>query len=158
MAAIQALRDDAVWDAMRAGSWEAGGWDPALFEACLSRSHTLAVPGGEDFSHRYPTPDEIVETLLKISVRSRYDGILALEKFENQTTVSFLKSALAMMVDGYREQEVREILTTELAFFRQRRQQHERVFRHMARLAPAFGVAGSVIGLMACCSESAIPR
>ena len=40
--ALQALRGDAVWKAMAAGSWKAGGWDPRLFEACLCRSQTLA--------------------------------------------------------------------------------------------------------------------
>jgi hypothetical protein len=51
--AMQALRGDSVWKAMEAGKWGGGGWDPRLFEACLSRSHTLAQP--ETFSHRYPT-------------------------------------------------------------------------------------------------------
>ncbi len=105
--------------------------------------------GWNAYRVRPPTADEIVETLIKISITSRYDGILSLDRFENQVTVSFLKNALEMIVDGYHAPEVREILLTELAFFRQRRQQHERVFRHTARLAPAFGVAGSVIGLMA---------
>jgi hypothetical protein len=35
---LQALRGDAVWKAMAAGSWKAGGWDPKLFEACLCHS------------------------------------------------------------------------------------------------------------------------
>jgi hypothetical protein len=51
--ALQALRGDAVWKALAAGSWKAGGWDPELFEACLCRSQTLAQP--PTFSHRYPT-------------------------------------------------------------------------------------------------------
>lgn len=51
--ALQALRGDAVWKAMESGTWASGGWDPRLFEACLSRSHTLAQP--ESFSHRFPT-------------------------------------------------------------------------------------------------------
>lgn len=51
--AIQGLRGDRVWEALDAGSWQAGGWDPRLFEACLSRSQTLTQP--ESFSHRYPT-------------------------------------------------------------------------------------------------------
>lgn len=51
--ALQALRGPAVWSAMQAGSWSDGGWDPQLFEACLSRSHTLAQP--ETYSHRYPS-------------------------------------------------------------------------------------------------------
>jgi chemotaxis protein MotA len=62
--------------------------------------------------------------------------------------VSFLKSALEMLVDGWDEREIRDVLLTELTFFRRRRQEHERVFRHTARLAPAFGVAGSVVGLI----------
>lgn len=57
VAAIQALRGDVVWRAMETGSWSAGGWDPRLFEACLSRSHTLAQP--ESYSHRYPTVEQI---------------------------------------------------------------------------------------------------
>jgi hypothetical protein len=55
--AMQGLRGDAVWKAMDAGSWAAGGWDPALFAACLSRTQTLAQP--ESFSDRYPTRDQI---------------------------------------------------------------------------------------------------
>lgn len=57
VAAVQSLRGEAVWEAMQTGDWATGGWDPRLFEACLSRSHTLAQP--ETFSHRYPTPAQI---------------------------------------------------------------------------------------------------
>ena len=38
VAAVQGLQGDAVWQAMDAGSWRAGGWDASLFEACLWRS------------------------------------------------------------------------------------------------------------------------
>jgi len=57
VSAVQGLRGDAVWKAMETGKWSAGGWDPRLFEACLSRSHTLAQP--ETFSDRYPTTEQI---------------------------------------------------------------------------------------------------
>ncbi|MEQ9410294.1 MAG: hypothetical protein RIK87_21335 [Fuerstiella sp.] len=57
--AVQALRGRAVWDAMASGSWNKGGWDPALFNACLARSQTLRQP--ETFSHRYPTSTQIRE-------------------------------------------------------------------------------------------------
>jgi hypothetical protein len=32
---VQALRGDAVWDALAAGSWSAGGFSPRILEACL---------------------------------------------------------------------------------------------------------------------------
>jgi len=59
VSAVQGLRGDAVWKAMDAGNWKSGGWDRSLFEACLSRSQTLAQPA--TFSHRHPTQQQIQE-------------------------------------------------------------------------------------------------
>lgn len=75
--AVQGLRGDSVWQAMAAGNWEAGGWDPALFEACLCRTQTLAQP--ETFSHRHPTPEQIREWVKDpIAYRIEYaDGLKA---------------------------------------------------------------------------------
>lgn len=75
--AMQALRGHAVWAALEAGSWKAGGWDPRLFEACLSRSHTLAQP--PTFSHRYPTSTQMREWVKDpIAYRFEYaDGLKA---------------------------------------------------------------------------------
>jgi hypothetical protein len=53
VASMQAMRGDAVWQAMEKGSWDAGGFSPQLFESCLCRSHTLAQP--DTFSDRFPT-------------------------------------------------------------------------------------------------------
>jgi len=56
---LQALRGNAVWKALGAGKWEAGGWSGQLFDACLCRSQTLAQP--ETFSHRFPTVRQMRE-------------------------------------------------------------------------------------------------
>jgi hypothetical protein len=74
---LQALRGEAVWKAMAAGSWSAGGWDAELFQACLCRSQTLAQP--PTFSHRYPTAKQI-RTWVKEPVCYRFeyaDGLKA---------------------------------------------------------------------------------
>jgi chemotaxis protein MotA len=110
------------------------------------------------YRRNVPGTDEIVNTLMDLSVRSRRKGVLALEDAENETTVSFLKRALGMLIDGYSADEIRDILYTEMHYFRERRLQHERLFRHAARLAPAFGVAGSVIGLIAMLSGIGDPQ
>ncbi len=57
VAAVQALQGDAVWKALEAGNWQAGGWDSRLFDACLARTQTLAQP--ETFSHRRPTVQQM---------------------------------------------------------------------------------------------------
>lgn len=90
---MHALRGDAVWKAMAAGSWSAGGWSPRLFEACLSRSHTLHQP--ESYSHRYPTPEQIREWVKEpIAYRYEYnDGLQATMLLLNGLTEDFLVAA-----------------------------------------------------------------
>ena len=101
------------------------------------------------YAGRMLTPERVIAILRELAVRTRTKGVLALEDYGEQTTIGFLKRALNLLVDGFKDEELHEILHTEMFYFKQRRIQHERVFRHAARLAPAFGVAGSVIGLIA---------
>jgi hypothetical protein len=78
VAAVQAIRGDDVWKRMKSGSWQAGGWDPKLFEACLCRSIQLAS-AREGYSDIYPT-DADVRKLVKTPVvyRIEYrDGLKA---------------------------------------------------------------------------------
>ena len=74
---LQALRGNAVWKALGAGKWEAGGWSGQLFDACLCRSQTLAQP--ETFSHRFPTVRQMREWVKDpVAYRFEYaDGLKA---------------------------------------------------------------------------------
>jgi chemotaxis protein MotA len=103
--------------------------------------------------YRYPPPTsaEIISTMLEVAVYSSGNGgkyIAALENMSEQSTVSFLKRALGLLIDRIKDDELSEILHTEMFHFKQRRAQIERIFRQGALFAPAFGVAGSVIGLV----------
>ncbi|ADU62441.1 MAG: MotA/TolQ/ExbB proton channel family protein [Pseudodesulfovibrio sp.] len=100
------------------------------------------------YANGHATSEEIVNTLLDLSVKSKVDGVLSLERSEHREISSFLQNGLILLVDNYKEEEIREALNSEMAFFNLRRQQSERFFQTMARMAPAFGVAGSVIGLI----------
>jgi hypothetical protein len=77
VAALQALRGEAVWKALEAGSWEKGGPGPQLFEACLCRSQTLAQP--PTFNHRHPTVQQMREWVKDpVAYRFEYsDGVKA---------------------------------------------------------------------------------
>lgn len=91
---------------------------------------------------------EIINVLIDLSIRSRMDGILTLQQQESETTVLFLRRALGCLVDGYKIEQIRDILTTEMYFFRLRREDSERVLRAIADYFPAFGIIGSVVGLV----------
>jgi hypothetical protein len=53
VSAVTALRRDGVWKALQSGSWDAGGCDLELFQACLCRSFRLSSPR-PGFGHVYP--------------------------------------------------------------------------------------------------------
>jgi chemotaxis protein MotA len=91
---------------------------------------------------------EIINILIDLSIRSRMEGILSLQQQENETTILFLRRALGCLVDGYKAEQIRDILNTEMYFFRLRREDSERILRSIADFFPSFGIIGSVVGLI----------
>jgi len=56
--AVEALRGERFWNALEAGSWEAGGWDRRLLHAALCRSNQLK-PARPTYSNVFPTTDDL---------------------------------------------------------------------------------------------------
>ncbi len=94
------------------------------------------------------SPNEIVGILVDLSVKKRLKGLLALQDDEEETAIIFLRKALGLLVDGYSKEQIRELLNAEMYFFRMRRDETRRVLQTMADVAPAFGLVGSVVGLI----------
>jgi chemotaxis protein MotA len=125
-----------------------GVFGAALLSYPFARMKAAFYVARNSYTSELPSSDEIIKILLDLSVRSRRQGILSLEKMENQSISSFLKGALRLLVDNYSEHEIKDILSSEMYFFRERRGYNERVFRTLARSAPAFGLIASIIGLV----------
>ena len=96
----------------------------------------------------YKSPETIVQILVDLSVKSKFQGILSLQEDEEETSILFLRRALGFVVDGFKVEQISDILKTEMYFFRLRRDDSERVLRTMADLFPSFGLMGSVVGLI----------
>ncbi len=93
-------------------------------------------------------PAEIVEILVDLSVKSRIRGLRSLSEDEGETSIMFLRRGLGFLVDNYSRAQIEDILSTEVTFFKHRRDASERVLRTMAQICPAFGLVGSIIGLI----------
>lgn len=100
------------------------------------------------YTSRGKSPEEIVEILVDLSVKSKFKGLLSLQEDEGETSLLFLRRSLGLLVDGYQSAVIRDILDTEMYFFKMRREDCERVLRTMAELFPSFGLVGSVVGLI----------
>ena len=91
---------------------------------------------------------DIVDILINLAIKSRAEGILSLQQEEHETSILFLRRGLGCLVDNYEPQQIRDILNTEMYFFKLRREDSERVLRTIADFCPAFGIVGSVAGLI----------
>lgn len=56
--AVEAFKGERFWKALAAGTWNGGGWDQKLLEACLSRSNQLKS-NRETYSHTNPSLEDI---------------------------------------------------------------------------------------------------
>ncbi len=92
--------------------------------------------------------DDVVEVLVDLSVKSKLNGLLSLQEDEEETSILFLRRALGFLVDGYSIPQIRDLLNTEMYFFKMRREDSERILRSMGEICPSFGLVGSVVGLI----------
>jgi chemotaxis protein MotA len=114
----------------------------------LKRLEILYKVLQRSYRTRVREPHEIVEILVDLSVKSRLRGLLSLQEDEGETSILFLRRALGFLIDGYPTHQIKEILSTEMYFFKSRRYESERVLRTMAEICPSFGLIGSVVGLI----------
>lgn len=98
------------------------------------------------FFSRSPNPKLVVDEVVVLANKARKDSLVSLEK----TPISdpFLKKGVLLVADGTEERLVVSILETEINFTRQRHQQGQGVFKGMGMMAPAFGMIGTLIGLV----------
>ena len=98
------------------------------------------------FSKDKEDPNEAVEMMMKLSNISRRQGFIELSKV--QTNSSFLKKACGLIADGSNDDIIRDALQTEIESLQMRHFIVQDVFRKMGTYSPAFGMLGTLIGLI----------
>ena len=89
-----------------------------------------------------------VEMLINLANIARREGILALEDSANESAEPFLKKGIMLIVDGSDPDLIKGIMETELAFIKERHAENRAILDAMAAYAPAFGMIGTLIGLI----------
>lgn len=80
--------------------------------------------------------------------KARRDGLLALEDDLSTMEDDFLLSGLQMVVDGVEPDVIREILMLKMESAERRHRMGQNIFTKWGELAPAFGMLGTLIGLV----------
>ena len=91
---------------------------------------------------------EIVVTFVNYTRKARASGFLSLETDIKAQRNDFLKRGVQMVVDGADQEFIRNMLETELGFLRERHRVGQDIFNALGTYAPAFGIIGTVLGMM----------
>ena len=100
------------------------------------------------FLHQAIPINSLIENLVELSRKARVEGLLSLEKDIAEIDDVFIKKGLQLMVDGTETDVLRNVLTTELSCLEDRHALGRDIFKAMGAYSPAFGMAGTLIGLI----------
>jgi chemotaxis protein MotA len=92
--------------------------------------------------------NEDIELIIGIANVARREGLLALENSMENLDNPFLNKGIMLIVDGADAELIKNILETEIYFIQTRHNQGQAVINSMAQYAPAYGMIGTLIGLI----------
>lgn len=100
------------------------------------------------FKEETQDPGAVIGNIINLSNVARKEGLLALEEASNDIEDLFLKKGIMLVVDGTDPELVRGILETELTCLEERHKKVIGFWEKWAELGPAWGMIGTLIGLV----------
>ena len=93
-------------------------------------------------------PEDITTQILEMSDIARREGLLSLEEKSEAIENEYLSKGIRLIVDGTDPDLVRDILENELYHTDERNQKRIRFWQDLASCAPAWGMVGTLLGLI----------
>lgn len=94
-----------------------------------------------------------IENIVEMANVARKNGLLALEEKSKTIDDPFVKNAIMLVLDGTDPDLVKNVMETEVYFMDERHSKYAGIFLTGSSLAPAFGMVGTLIGLIAMLQE-----
>lgn len=123
--------------------------------SCVMASHTMQefVNGIKGITLAFKAPvintSEMIKNIIDLSNVARKEGLLSLEEAAADLDEPFLKKGILLVVDGTDPDLVRAILETELISVEDRHKKVIGFWDMVASMGPAWGMIGTLIGLIA---------
>lgn len=108
------------------------------------------------FSFKLDKPQELIEQVVELADVARKGGLLSLEGREVGN--EFLGRGLQLLVDGHDPDVVRTLLNKDLAQTVERHNWGKKIFEAFGDVAPAMGMIGTLIGLVAMLANMSDPK
>jgi chemotaxis protein MotA len=108
------------------------------------------------FMFKLETPEELIEKAVDMADAARKGGFLALE--EAEITNGFMQKGVDMLVDGHDADVVRATMQKDISLTTERHEKSADMLMALADVAPAMGMIGTLIGLVAMLSNMDDPK
>lgn len=111
---------------------------------------------GKSFKSNDVNLGDLIDEIVALADEARKGGLLALEGKE--VSNDFLSKGIQLLVDGHEPDVVRGILSKEKSEAEKRHATGASIFTSMAAMAPAMGMIGTLIGLVAMLANMSDPK
>jgi len=108
------------------------------------------------FMFKTDSPEELIIKTVEMADAARKGGFLALE--EAEITNPFMQKGVDMLVDGHDADVVRQTLQNDIRLTSERHEIGADIFKNFGDVAPAMGMIGTLIGLVAMLSNMDDPK
>lgn len=95
-----------------------------------------------------PSPTEEIERIVEYANLARKEGLLALETKLASVDDKFFAKGIQLVIDGFSAETVRDIMELEAEWADQRHASGRKITDYMSLMAPAFGMIGTLVGLV----------
>ncbi len=108
------------------------------------------------FMFKIEPPEELIQKIVEMADAARKGGFLALEEAEIDN--AFMQKGVDMLVDGHDLDVVRQTMAKDISMTTERHDFGASIFKGMGDVAPAMGMIGTLIGLVAMLSNMDDPK
>ena len=98
------------------------------------------------FLERTQDLEKVIDEIAEVATINRRDGTLALEKY--QATQPFLQQAISYLVANVEPEFIEASLANDIKVLQERHDSGKSIFKSLGTSAPAFGMIGTLIGLI----------
>jgi chemotaxis protein MotA len=125
-----------------------GGLASTITSYKLTEIKSLIQVTKKAFLGEQPNPVKTIKLLTDMAQKARREGLLSLEDEMENVSDKFLKDAVQQVVDGVDPELFLETMDLELSNMKMRHDLGSGIFKTMAALFPAWGMLGTLIGLV----------
>ncbi|OLO40219.1 motility protein A [Alkalihalophilus pseudofirmus] len=102
----------------------------------------------ESFRHEDHNLNRLIDTFVDLSGKARREGLLALEAGLEEVEDPFIKKGVLLAVDGVEPDVIKDIMMAEVVAMEERHRKGRAIIIKMGEYAPAWGMIGTLIGLV----------